>query len=157
MSRAASLSESIDRTLTGEQWHGPAVGVLVRDVDEARASAHPIPHAHSIWEIVLHVTTWARVVHTRLGGTAFEPRTDEEDWPPVTDSSADAWRRALDELASAHTRLRDAVAGISDEQLAAPAPGRPHSMHAMVRGAIDHAIYHGGQVALLKRALGPQG
>ena len=154
MTRATGLAARLGHTIAGRQWHGPVFGVLVRDVDAGQAAAHPIRGAHSIWEIVLHVSAWARIARTRLGGTKHDP-TSAEDWPPVVDQSPKAWRRALDELEESHARLQQAVVALSDVELAARAAGKAHTVHDMVRGVIEHGIYHGGQVALLKRALEP--
>ena len=56
----------------------------------------PIPGAHTIWEIVLHLTAWTREVDRRvLGG---EPRFPEEgDWPahPGTPAAPTAGRRRV--------------------------------------------------------------
>ena len=55
MSRARHLGSSLERTVTGPMWHGPALAEVLDGVTAEQAAAHPVKGAHSIWEIVLHV------------------------------------------------------------------------------------------------------
>ena len=58
MTRAAKLAARIERCVTGPMWHGPVLADLLDGMPHDRAAAKPIAGAHSIWEIVLHVTAW---------------------------------------------------------------------------------------------------
>ena len=118
-------------------WHGPALAEVLNGVTATEASARPIASAHSIWELVAHITTWADVPRARLAG---QPRLDvrpDEDWPPVPSSNDGAWRAALDDVA-----------------LDSKVPGHDYTVRAMLHGVIEHGTYHGGQIALLRKALG---
>ena len=59
------LEEQLRRAFEGEAWHGPAVLEALADVSVEEAEAHPIPGAHSIWEIVLHLAATYRLVLQR--------------------------------------------------------------------------------------------
>jgi len=50
------IADQISRAFRGESWHGPSVREVLAGVSAEDAAAHPIPGAHSIWEIVLHLT-----------------------------------------------------------------------------------------------------
>jgi len=134
-------------------WHGPALADLVGDVTAEQAAARPVPGAHSIWELVLHVSSWTEIVRERLVGSAKSEPTPEEDWPPVRDQSAAAWRAAVERLKEAHRELAADVAQLDDSMLIGRVPGREHSVLAMIHGVVEHDAYHGGQIAILKRAL----
>jgi uncharacterized damage-inducible protein DinB len=134
-------------------WHGPALADLLEDVSASDAAAHPIRGAHSIWELVLHVTAWTEIARERLAGSAKADPTPEEDWPPVKDTSADAWRATRQRLKDAHRELADEVAGLDDATLVSRLPGKDHTAIVMYHGIIEHDAYHGGQIALLKKAI----
>lgn len=134
-------------------WHGPALADLVGDVTASDAAAHPITGAHSIWELVLHATAWTEVARERLVGSAKGEPTPEEDWPPVDEPSPEAWRAAVERLKEAHRELAADIAALDDATLIARVPGKDHPVLTMVHGIIEHDAYHGGQIALLKRAL----
>jgi hypothetical protein len=46
-----------------------------------------------------------------------------------------------------------ALKTLSDERLEAIVPGRSYNFYHLFQGMIQHAVYHGGQVALLKKML----
>ena len=134
-------------------WHGPSLADLLGDVPHADAAARPIQAGHSIWELVLHLASWTEIVRQRLAATEPPPPTPEQDWPPVRDTSAEAWRAAIQRLKDAHRDLAGDVADLSDDALKARVAGKDHPVVVMLHGLIEHDAYHGGQIAVLKRAL----
>jgi len=151
MSRAKRLSKHIERTVTGPMWHGPALAEVLDGVEAGGARRRPIASAHSIWELVLHVTAWSEIARQRIRGEATGDPTPEQDWPPVSDADAD-WPRAIDRLNETHRLLAAEARQLSDEQLDALVPGLEYSVAVLLHGIIEHGTYHGGQIALLKKA-----
>jgi hypothetical protein len=149
MSRIADL---LARAGGGDAWHGPSVASLLAGVTAAQATAHPIPGAHSIWELVRHIAVWERVVARRLMGAVAEPTT-EEDWPLVPEGADDrAWRADLAQLARARADLGETLLAFDEGKLGDLVPGRSYSYYVMAHGAVQHDLYHAGQIALLKKA-----
>src|SRR3954463_14038960 len=122
MSRATRLGNHIERTVTGPMWHGPALMEVLDGIDAATASAHPIAGAHSIWEIVLHVTAWADIARQRIHGEATADPTPEQDLPAVPNAVAD-WAQALDRLGESHRHLAADVRLLDDAALDARVKG----------------------------------
>ena len=151
MSRASTIANLIERTVTGPMWHGPALTDVLDGVQHDRAAARPIAGAHTIWEIVRHVTAWAEIARRRLGGEAVDP-TPEEDWPPVSEVGLEAWARAVEQLGASHRALAAAARGLQDAELDAMVAGQEYSAAIMLHGVAEHGTYHGGQIALLKKA-----
>lgn len=151
----ARIADQLERAFAGEAWHGPSVTELVGSISSQDAAAKPVAGAHSIWEIVEHITVWKQVVHRRLMGEAFDP-TAEQDWPAVTGAGANAWNETLRRLHGAQRQLREDLATMSDAQLGETVPGQEYSAYVMLHGAVQHDLYHAGQIALLKRALKPR-
>jgi len=148
----ATIHEQMRCSFDGDAWHGPAVMEILKGVTAQQAAAKPIANAHSIWELVLHMTTWSGVVVRRLRGEAVEP-TDAEDYPPVQDKSEAAWQRAVESLGRGHEALLTAVENLSESGLADVVPGKPYTVEFMLHGVVQHDLYHAGQIALLKKAL----
>lgn len=144
------IVDQLTRAFEGGAWHGPALLEVLKDVTAARAAAKPVAGAHSIWEIVLHVTAWEDVARRRLSGEPVEP-TDAEDWPAVGGTDDAAWAAALERLRTGHQGLRRAVAKLSDARLKEPVPGAEYSCYHLAHGVIQHDLYHAGQIALLKK------
>ena len=159
MTAPEQLAARIRRTIEGPMWHGPAIRELLVGIDARAAAARPIAGAHSIWELVLHLAAWAEICEQRLQGRALGDPTPEGDWPPVSaEPSAGAWAQAQGRVASSYERLASAASGLSLTDLTNPIPQHDYDAATMLQGAVEHGAYHGGQIALLKRALvEPQG
>jgi uncharacterized damage-inducible protein DinB len=148
-----TLADQIWRTFHGPSWHGPALEELLRGVLAADAAARPLPGAHSIWELVLHAAVWADVARVRLTEVTRREIPGAEDWPAVGATTPEAWTAAKSRLETSYHTLVDAVAALDSAELDALVRGRDHTVGAMLYGVVEHGCYHGGQIALLKRAL----
>jgi uncharacterized damage-inducible protein DinB len=147
------LEQQLRTAFEGEAWHGPAVLELLAGVTPDQASARPIPDAHTIWELVLHLGSDYRLVLRRLRGNG-RPLSPEEDWPAVPAVSADSWRDALNTLRELNAEVRRAVLAFPAERLDEPLVFEsPYTAYAQFIGITQHGLYHAGQIALLKRAL----
>src|SRR5512137_1617451 len=102
------LDEQLRRSLEGEAWHGPSVLEALAGVSAEQASSHPIPDAHSIWELVLHIGSDYALVLRRLAGDGGQ-LTPEEDWPPCPPATAENWKQAVEALRRLNQQLREAV------------------------------------------------
>ena len=142
-----------DDEAPGEAWHGPAVETLLADVDATRAAARPVPGAHSIWEVLQHMTVWLETVRRRLEENRAIQLTPQEDWTPVRDTGEQAWQQLLERHRRAGEDLRRFIAGLDDARLEQGVAGKEYSAYVMLHGIVQHELYHTGQIALLKRAL----
>jgi uncharacterized damage-inducible protein DinB len=154
MSETVRLADQIRRAFDGDAWHGDSVVEILDGVNAKMAEGHPIKNAHSIWELVLHVAAWDGAVLKRTRGTAVELR-DEENFPPVKDTSEAAWANAIEHTKRTHSELVQAVAAFPDSRLQEQVPGKTESYYNffyMFSGIVQHELYHAGQIALLKKA-----
>ena len=151
MQQALRLQDQLNRSFRGEAWHGPSVEEALHGVAYERAAARGLPDAHSIWEIVLHLTCWMDAVRRQLEGEPVEV-SPAEDWPDIGEASEARWQVALGTLAGAHEKLRGSIAAVDEARLEKRAPGKPYSIYFLLTGAIQHNAYHAGQIALLKKA-----
>ena len=152
------IAAEIRRGLEGDAWHGPSLMAILEDVSAAEAYARPVPGAHSIFELVQHLVATAELVLDRLRGEPH-PWVLEESWPapppetPCTGvAEAAPWPAALVRLRELH---EEALAGLrsNDLELDAPVVAGGSSVYETLHGFLQHDLYHGGQIALLKKAL----
>lgn len=161
MSRPKSDLESLRQDLhqlhDGDPWHGSSITKVLEGIDADTAVVRSIPHAHTIWELVLHMTSWTREVASRVGGADAK---DPVDWPePRFAGGAAAWEAAKGDLAAAHAELEQKVAKLQPDELLRwigdqrdPALGTGLSVGTVIRGLLQHDAYHQGQIAILRRA-----
>lgn len=151
-SEVKRIQDQLRRSHQGPAWHGPSLDEILQGVDARRASARPLPNAHSIWELVLHVAGWEIAAVRGVEGRAAL-LSDEEDFPQVPETSQAAWKQALQTLNSSHQRLQEAIGRLSDEDLERAVKGlqTKYSLYGLLHGVIQHNLYHAGQMALLKK------
>src|SRR5262245_45412061 len=151
MSESKRIADLHRRAFHGDSWHGPDVSDVLDGVDATLAARKPVQSAHSIWEVVLHVRLGAeRVLRLRQGGRVAQP-TPEEDWPaPGTGETA--WASALAALRATNKDLNRTIAALDDARLETVPPGGRRSFYELAHGAVHHALYHAGQIAILKKA-----
>jgi uncharacterized damage-inducible protein DinB len=154
-----ALKEDLHNVYAGNPWHGSSITAVLDGIDADTAARRIVPTAHSIWELVLHMTGWALEVTSRLKGAP--PKSPSEDWPaPRFGGGEAAWKSALDELGAAHKEVEDVVAALKPADLVRwigderdPVPGAGVTVGTLIRGLLQHHVYHEGQIALLQRAL----
>ena len=152
MTQSELIADEIERAVAGGAWHGPALAELLAHVTAEEAIQRPIPRGHNIWELVLHMTSWANIVHRRMSGGQVEPFEDE-DWPVAHPAGEEEWTAARTALARSYERVRELVSHLSEAELSAKVPGGDRSVAGMLHGLAQHAAYHGGQIGLLKKAV----
>src|SRR5262245_14715512 len=150
MSERSRIDEQLQRAFEGEAWHGPSVREVLAGITYTQAAEHPLPAAHSIWEIVVHMTMWHDTVRRRLAGEAFMP-TPEQDWPPVAEATESSWREALDDLERSYRDIRAALASLNDARLDEPLVKGGSTGYVQLHGLVQHDLYHAGQIAVLKK------
>lgn len=152
MSEIKRIIDQMQRAFAGEAWHGPAVQEVLARVSAQQAAARPFANVHSIWEIVLHMAVWKRIVRRRVLGEAVVEVPPEEDWPAVANTGHEAWMAAQKDLKQAQEDLIAVVAQCREARLDEPVPGQRNSLYVTVHGVIQHDLYHAGQIAILHRA-----
>jgi hypothetical protein len=144
MTESERIAEDLRRGYDGSPWHGSSLTAILDGITPRQAAERPIPNAHTIWELVLHMAAWAGEVTRRLGGSPpAEPA--EGDWPEMPPRIDDStWIAARLRLAEAHAELTGTVAAresLSDLEA--------HT----INGLLQHDAYHAGQVSLLRKLL----
>jgi len=157
MSEIERIVDQLEREHSGDPWHGSPLKQILKGISAEQAAARPLKGAHSIWELVLHVTAWKNETRRRLGGApAGEPA--EGDWPTVGVISTARWREAVKRLERAHDELIAAIRTLPEEKLFEPTRdprnremGAGVSHYVLLHGIVQHDVYHSGQIALLKK------
>jgi DinB superfamily len=131
-------------------WHGADLKAALTDVAPARAFWRPAPGRHNIAEIGLHHAYCTRTVWSQISGKPAEPFVLEgEDWFEVADETTLSWPKILATVDREQQRLRALVADIEAGNVTSPLADAER--FTLVLGITCHAIYHAGQIQLIKR------
>lgn len=148
VSEAARIADQLRRVYQGKAWLGPSLTEILSGVTPEQAARRPIENAHTIWDLILHITAWIRIGRERLTATKTRDVTEDENWPRM----AGTWQDALATLAREERQLEQAIQSFPDERLNEPAPAaEPQSFYELLHGVVQHTAYHGGQIILLKK------
>ena len=158
MSEVDRIADQFRRAFDGEAWHGPSVLALLKGVTAEQAAARPVPGAHTIWELTQHIRAWEGACLRRLSGDPAQ-LSDLEDWQPLNDTSEAAWQKTKQDLIDTHQQLLQALAAVDDSRLDQPIIDNDSqttysSVYVTLHGGVQHDLYHAGQIAILKKALG---
>jgi len=148
MSEARRVADQLRRTWKGQAWHGPNLLAILGDVTAAEAAQRPVSSAHSIGELVEHITAWVRAATRGLDGESISLDT-AADWPPSGD-----WAASRQALEAAIEDLAVRIEAMSDHDLKLKVRGTEgeYSRYFLFHGVTQHNLYHAGQLALLKKA-----
>ena len=130
-------------------WHGADFKAALADVTDATAFRRPAPDRHNIAEIALHHAYCVRNVRGRLSGAAPEPFILEgDDWFPVSDSSQVTWSQIRQTVETEQQQLAEVVEAVASGR---SSPLSETEQFDIVLGITCHAVYHAGQVQLVKK------
>jgi uncharacterized damage-inducible protein DinB len=147
-SEASRIGRQLRASWKGPAWHGPSLTEVLADVDAATAARAPLAGAHTIWELVRHISLWASVGRRTLEGAPYPKLEPPDDWPRPEGE----WKDALAELDREQKALIDAVRAMPVSRLEQPVTDRNgYTFYVLLHGIIQHNLYHAGQIALLKK------
>jgi DinB family protein len=149
------IAYALASAINGDAWYGDSLRRILDNVTSDQATARPLVNAHTIWELVVHVEAWVKFCLGAVEGTpipAWSTMPKEDDWPIVGETSEQAWKQAVSSFFSTHLKLVEALKTLNDDRLETTVPGRAYNFYHLFQGMIQHAVYHGGQIALLKKA-----
>lgn len=131
-------------------WHGPDLKAALADVSPALAFWRPAAGRHNIAEISLHHAYCTRAVRIHISGQPAKPFVIAgEDWFELGDERTISWagiRKAVD---GEQESLRALIAQVESGTVTSPVPAGER--FGLMLGITCHAVYHAGQVQLIKR------
>ena len=151
--RNEALDTRVLREGYGEgAWHGPDLKAALADVSAEVAFRRPAPERHNIAEIAVHHAYCMRNVRAKLTGQEPEPFVLEgDDWFDLSNPRTLPWSKVADLVAREHEKLSGIVADIAVGRVQSPLSNDERL--DVVLGITCHAIYHAGQIQLIKRLL----
>jgi hypothetical protein len=152
-SESLRISSQLRHAFTGQPWHGSPLSTLLRDITAEQAGNRPLPQAHTIWELVLHIDVYVRAAFEATQGIPIPKLySTKKDWLEVSEFTPAAWNNATEQLFLNAGQLANAIDQFTDARLQDPVPNRRYDFYCLFHGIVQHSLYHGGQIAMLARA-----
>lgn len=153
MREVERIARLLEQTFEGQAYYGPSVQKALEDISVGIAERRPDGRAHSIWELVSHLTAELRHARALLEGDAVPWVEGKTTWPDLAASSASAWDEAIRDLRDANRALVQAIEQLDDTMLDQQLNQVRRTYYVMLHGMIQHNAYHAGQISMLKRQL----
>jgi hypothetical protein len=133
-------------------WHGADLKEAISNVTSDIAFWRPGDKRHNIAEIAVHHAFYVRSVRGRLTGSKVEPFVLEgEDWFSLSTGSL-AWPEILALVESEQRKLVETVERVGAGAVTSPLSDAERM--DLVLGITCHAVYHAGQIQLVKALKG---
>jgi len=150
--QAGTLTRVLSEGYGPGAWHGADLRAALDGVTPAQALWRPAPGRHNIAEVAIHHAFYVRSVTGRLTGVE-QPAFPfaGEDWFEAADDGSFSWPSITGLLEHLQQRLVDAAGDIEYGRVKSPLSDA--ELFGLVLGITCHAVYHAGQIQLIK-ALG---
>ena len=150
---AQKLIHELDNTLSGQPWYGSPVLKLIEKVNPENAHTRSCG-PHSSADILLHMIAWTEETNDRLKGKyASDPARG--DWP---DPAHHTWIELNGLFVLCNKHLKDTVVkmdGAAFSQIVnddrEDGLAERITYEELIRGIIQHHVYHSAQIALLNK------
>ena len=152
MNELDRIIDQLQRAHNGNAWHGDPLMKILEGITAELSGVIWLPETHTFYQIVMHIAAWQREASRRLTERNYRELTPEQDWVPAS-TSVPPWETALEDLNGSHSDLVLAIRNFDPALLDTVIPNSPNqTYYVLMHGAIQHTLYHAGQIAILKKA-----
>jgi uncharacterized damage-inducible protein DinB len=126
-------------------WYGPSLADLLAQISPELATTTPVPGSHSISALLQHLLLWNERVRSTSDTNSLPRWQPEKEWaePPIP------WNELVSRWSQSRELLEEKIRNFPLEDLAKQVPGRDYPYETMLRGIVEHVIYHSGQIAMV--------
>ncbi|MEM9719543.1 MAG: DinB family protein [Bacteroidota bacterium] len=151
MKQIEKIVFQLENAFNGTPFYGDSIWHIIESIPFEKAN-NAINEGHSIAQVLSHMLVWRDFVSRKIQGddTYDVVLGGTVDWPEVTIQSESEWIALKQRFSHSQAEIISLLEGKDDDWLREKIPGRRYSFNALIKGIIQHDIYHIGQVNLLK-------
>jgi len=145
MSQSQQIADAYRQATVKGAWYGPSLAELLEQITPELAVAPPAPGANTISAVLQHLLLWNERIRNTSDAIPLPRWEPGKEWtePAIPWNELVArWRRSRD-------LLEDHLRNFPDADLSKQVPGRAYPYDTMLRGIVQHAIWHSGQIAMI--------
>ena len=115
-------------------WYGPTIGEMLAEITPEMAVKKPAGASHTIAELLQHLLLWM-------------PKWEaEKEWA----EAAIPWKELLQQWNRSRDLLEERMRNFPEADLGKQTPGRTYPYEYVLNGIVQHTIWHGGQIAMVR-------
>jgi uncharacterized damage-inducible protein DinB len=145
MNKCEEIADAYRKVTIGGAWYGPSVGEMLARITPEQAEKTPTGGTHSIRELLQHLLLWNERIR-KTSETCPMPKWEaEKEWgeAPIP------WNELLERWSKSRDLLEERLRSFPVEDLGKQTPGRTYPYEFMMRGIVQHTVWHNGQIAMV--------
>lgn len=132
-----------------DAWYGPSLAELIAKTSPKFATMPPLPSAHSISTLLQHLLLWNERIRLASATHPMPKWEADKEWA----EPAIPWTELVPRWNQSRDQLEARIRTFPVEELPKQVPGRDYPYEFLFHGAVEHVIYHSGQIAMLHSML----
>lgn len=150
------IIRSLSETFEGGPWYGKSVMRKLENVPYIIGYKSCVPESHTVAQIVGHLIAWKKFAVEKLKGNndySLEIDTND-DWPNIEVHSQKEWEELKRELVATQGEIYELLNEKEDDSfLDEKVDGKDYNFGYLLKGLVQHDIYHIGQIGLIESQL----
>lgn len=153
--RIDKMIKELSEVFEGEPWYGQSVMRKLENVPYKIGYKTCIPESHNVAQIIGHLIAWKSFALEKMKeNKGFDIKIDSEiDWPVLEVRNRKEWEGLKRKLVLVQSQIYEILEKKEDEFLDQHVAGKEYNIEYLLRGVIQHDIYHLGQVGLIESQL----
>ena len=145
MNQTQEIADSYRAVTIKGAWHGPSLAELLAEISPELATTPPVPGAHSISALLQHLLLWNERIRNTSDSNPLPRWEPEKEWaePPIP------WNELVARWNHSRDLLEAQIRKFPIKDLGKQVPGRSYPYETILQGAVQHTIYHSGQIAMV--------
>ena len=150
------IVRSLSETFEGGPWYGKSVMRKLENVPYVIGYKSCVPESHTVAQIVGHLIAWKRFAVEKLKeNKEYSLEVDtQEDWPNIEVHSQKEREELKRKLVATQSEIYELLNEKNDDSfLEEKVPGKDYNFGHLLKGLVQHDIYHIGQIGLIESQL----
>jgi uncharacterized damage-inducible protein DinB len=149
MTQTQQIADSYRAVTIKGAWYGPSLAELLAKISPELATMPPAPGAHTISALLQHLLLWNERIRNTSESNPMPRWEAEKEWaePPIP------WNELIARWNDSRDLLEVQIRNFPIKDLGKQVPGRSYPYETMLQGAVQHAIYHSGQISMVSSML----
>lgn len=151
--RINELIRSLSEIFEGEPWYGQSVMRKLENVPYKIGYKTCVPESHNAAEIIAHLIAWKTFALQKMrSNNGFNIEVDsDKDWPVTEVNSPEEWEALKRKLVVTQSEIYEFLEEqANDSFLDKMVNGKNYNFEYLIKGIIQHDIYHLGQIGLIE-------
>lgn len=150
--RIEKMIRELSEVFEGEPWYGQSVMRKLENVPYKIGYKTCIPDSHNVAQIIGHLISWKKFAIEKISGNEDHhiEINSEADWPALEVRTRKEWEGLKSKLVMLQSQIYEILEGRDDDLLDQKVKGKDCTVEYLLRGVIQHDIYHLGQIGLIE-------